>query len=258
MTAEALQQGPLQQGQQRLVSDRYEGLISSGNRPVTPDEQLRGERSRRVADYLAAVRDREKLPPHAYPAGVFTDVFPASDIAALAKKQGEGMAPLAPVAPIAQGTSLIDPSSEDQPWLQPDLGRRVQLWWDELAPGHPPLRADEIVRFIPRGSWRGRVETVLGERFAARVWDRAHPGTEERVEFFVAQLSPGDRERLAEGVALYWTVGYAENAIGERTSASRVRLKRVRPTFPPELHAERAQAAEALLAALDLPPDGPQ
>ena len=94
----------------QATRNRYRSLHETGNRPMLKHEQLRGELSRQVADYLAAVRDREQLPPHAFPAGFFMDAFPASEIAELSKVQDAAMAPLVPVAAIDQRTGLTDPT----------------------------------------------------------------------------------------------------------------------------------------------------
>src|SRR4051794_13751303 len=85
-----------------------------------------------VADYLEAVRDRAPLPPHAFPAGIFMDAFPASVYRAAATLPADTAAPLAPVAPIGQSTSLTVDGLKNERLLQtmPDIGRRVQLWWD--------------------------------------------------------------------------------------------------------------------------------
>jgi len=252
-----------QQLGQRSAPNPYWALQETGNRPPPEHQQLRGALRKQVADYLEAVRDREQLPPHAFPGGVFfMDAFPAYEIAERARGRSAGLAPLEPVAPIGQRTWLEDDDEDDDHafslQMLPDLGRRVQLWWDELAPGHGPLRADEAVRFVRRVEWLGRVEDVGEERFTATLWDRAQPGSVERAEFFLAQLGAHDRERIVPGARLYWTVGYVENAVRERTAASRVRLRRGLGRRTPELRREATDRADAVVRALfDVPFDPP-
>lgn len=259
--------------QSPIVAQGFEGLLELANRPVATDDQVRSEFGRQVAEYLAAVRDRARLPPHAYPAGMFfTDILPTRDIADLAGSRGDMGAPLAPVAPLPQTTNLvkrprraIDPAVVGRPHVNelslqppPDPGRRIQLWWDERAPGQPSLGPDEIIRFIRRGAWRGSVDQITGQRFRATLQDLMTPGVREEAEFFMSQVSAADRGRLVIGAPFYWTIGYTENSLGERTAASRIRFKRVSPVAPPELRAEARAAGRRIADAFGLPPRSEQ
>jgi hypothetical protein len=223
--------------------------VRDANEPVAERLQLQRELDEhKIRDYIEAVQRTKNL-PIAYFAGFFTQSDSVTEIL----ESVDPGARLAPIGPLPQETSVFGRSERraGMLWRQfmPDEGRRVQLWPDELTPGRPPLRPDEAVRFIRRGEWLGRVERDTDDRFSATLWDREGPSSTERAEFFVAQLSAGDRHRLRPGAEFYWSVGYRENALGERVAASWIWLRRA-PSEPPweldpDIDAEAAAIVES-------------
>jgi hypothetical protein len=249
--------GTLQNVGTELAAQRLGGLVDVANEPVSKPTELRRQLDEKVADYVREIEAGESLPPHAFLAGFFTLSFPGRSIGDLQERLDTG-ARLAPVAPLHQQSNLFEPAGE-QPselWTQvmPDEGRRVQLWWDELGPGHPPVRADEAIRFIQRAEWLGRVDAIRGDRFSATLWDRDYPGAEEQSEFFIEQVSATDQQRLVIGADFYWTVGYVENVLGERSGTSRIRMKREHAYPPAELEPDANAAGEEIIELFGLSP----
>lgn len=234
-----------------LASDVLRGFVDKANDPVPADAVLRSNWREELADYLEAVRDRRVYPPHAFSAGFFMDAFPTSQYARRASEMHRPDLALAPVAPVDQTAPLADHAAREPLWRKtmPDDGRRIQQWWDELLPGQPPLRADEVVRFVRRGQWLGEVERIEADRFEATLRDRNVLGLVERATFYRSDVALLDRARLQIGAQFYWTVGFMENVIGERTAASRLRFRRMPVATP-----ERIVQAADIAPLLDLPP----
>lgn len=256
----------LQDAGAELSASGFRGFLPYGNHPPLTEADLNRELSKRLANYISAVRDAGELPPHAFPeSAYFLEAVATRRLVTLAHERGDTDPFLPPVAPIPQNSEIWDFEPEEGPNVRPppfgeatpDSGRRVQLWFDELAPGAPPLRSDEAVRFVRRAAWLGQVEAIAGERFRATLWDRAHPERPEQAEFFIEQLSEGDQERVQEGAFFYWNIGYTENLAGARTNSSRLRLSRLRAEPPRELAPDIERAADAAAAVLDRPPPPP-
>ena len=223
--------------------------LAYGSGLLSEKQHLRTQVSELVAQYIAATREAERLPQHAFVAGFFTDTLSGRDIARLTLGTDTRPVLLAPVTAPGQRTSLVDPGAvpHASEWL-PDPGRRTQLWWDEMGPGRPPMRAAEAVRFVKRGEWLGRVDRIDDTEFEATLWGRDTPHQPESARFFVSQVSRGDLRRFSPDAQFYWTLGYVENALGERTSASRLRFRRM----PEAADAEADARAQATIEALGL------
>jgi hypothetical protein len=81
--------------------------------------------------------------------------------------------------------------------------------------------------FVALQRWEGYVESVAEETFLARLVDLAGQLPEEVAEFFLSDVSDGDRGLLQPGAVFYWSVGYRLSSTRRRSKVSLLRFRRL-------------------------------
>lgn len=108
--------------------------------------------------------------------------------------------------------------------------------------------ADAAVLALQR--WEGVVLSGSAESFTARIVDAQGAYPDEEVELAYDELSPFDRDLVAQGAIFYWAIGYRQKLPnGSRERVSRIRFRRLPAWTSAEV---QEQSERARLAAQEL------
>jgi hypothetical protein len=83
-------------------------------------------------------------------------------------------------------------------------------------------------RFLLLQQWEGYVLKVNEDTFTALVYDQTNPKNDpEEVELIIEEVSLFDHPLLQDGAVFYWSIGYNDQANGQRVRSSIIRFRRV-------------------------------
>lgn len=97
-------------------------------------------------------------------------------------------------------------------------------------------------RVVPLQKWEGVVERIGKDSFWVRLRDLTDSRPDEEAEIPISEVSTSDRDLLAEGAILYWTIGYRDDLYGQRRRESVIRLRRLPAWTDHKLRLAKAEA----------------
>ncbi|HYP55189.1 MAG TPA: hypothetical protein VEQ41_02655 [Solirubrobacterales bacterium] len=98
--------------------------------------------------------------------------------------------------------------------------------------------------FIALQRWEGIVTECGDETFIAQLTDLTEPGPREEVELPISDVALEDRDLVEVGAVFYWSIGYKDEADGQRVKASTLRFRRLPVWSESELIAARGRAED--------------
>lgn len=143
-------------------------------------------------------------------------------------------------------------------WNLPD----VEEWRDqdvaELAPLLEMSRRQHVVppvvwkpaqeatkeKFTALQRWEGIVTECLDNSFVAQLTDLTSEGPAEEVELALEDVAAEDHSLVEIGAVFYWSIGYRDDAGGQRWRASTLRFRRLPVWSSAEIDAAKERARE--------------
>lgn len=98
--------------------------------------------------------------------------------------------------------------------------------------------------FLALQRWEGIVTECLADSFLARLTDLTSEGPAEEVELSIHDVAPEDRSLVENGAVFYWSIGYRDDASGQRSRASTLRFRRLPVWSVAELEAAKERALD--------------
>lgn len=92
--------------------------------------------------------------------------------------------------------------------------------------------------------WEGVVTERDDECFWARLTDLTSSGPTEEVELLIQDVPWEDRSLVEPGAVFYWSIGYRDEASGQRWRASTLRFRRLPVWSEDELEIARVRAGD--------------
>ncbi len=111
----------------------------------------------------------------------------------------------------------------------------------------PRSKAPEVKsRFVLLQKWEGTVLQTRPGSFLGRLVDLQGEHPDDEAEIPVEELSPEDLDLVKVGAVFYWSIGYLDEANGERRRTSVIRFRRLPAWSKEELRRARRQATRAI------------
>lgn len=98
--------------------------------------------------------------------------------------------------------------------------------------------------FLALQRWEGVVSECRGETFLARLTDLTSGGPNEEVELLLDDIPHEDLPLVEPGAVFYWSIGYRDEATGQRSRVSTLRFRRLPVWSASELEAARERAED--------------
>lgn len=131
------------------------------------------------------------------------------------------------------------PTPNEPQWLTAPLPPETMPQTDQaivVPRAGPPSRRSEFSSLLDRTVpnlntvqvWEGTVVKVDSGRFIATLIDKTNPeNPDSQAVFDQEEVSPADRELIAEGATFYWFLGKLQSQAGQQTNASMIRFRRL-------------------------------
>jgi hypothetical protein len=149
--------------------------------------------------------------------------------------------PSSPSSSVSDQTELADslPNGHDIDVLRHLLATRLEPFANVAARLQAgvsilhslPIAQRSQARFILLQQWEGYVETKKADSFVARLVDLDNPVEREvEADILLSEVNPDDLDLIKPGAVFYWTIGYRDQATGQRARVSEIRFRRL-PAF---------------------------
>lgn len=127
---------------------------------------------------------------------------------------------------------------------------------DPVEPPRPivlrPTAGAPLAVLEVRQQWEGTVESVTGEEIVALLRDMTSPANpDERAVISRDEIPDADQALVSPGAVFYWTIGYERTLLGQKSSKSSIRFRRL-PAWTKTEVAALQREAEELARALAL------
>lgn len=165
---------------------------------------------------------------------------------------------------MSPNSSLLDQMREKMPdetvatYMKEETGQKHENFHDnttaqlvsadeiDKAPVYFLETKPNLERSISLQKWRCVITSVNRQdsTFIAKLINLTQKGIDEEAEFYIEEISDGDKELIAEGAIFYWNIGYHYSHTGQQTRISHIRFRRLPTWTEEEIQKAKDEAAD--------------